>query len=369
MNEQTVSDLVCPCCLSRNIACSPLELLTVPRQRRNQAGDLLEGLLHCRRCRTEYPIIAGVLVAVPAVASYLRLHFSSIVAQAAQVECMSEEMLSYLCSKGYQNGKLDCREYYDSPRKISTYLCGGYDSLKEVTKRQDSLSHWLRERYEPFYDVMEQLCEEAAVFDKERRRAIDVACYVGGFSNRIGVRFDTFYGVDASFGGVLCSRRLHFGSPLPMDQYTLFESGNHRVDRLVQCRGKIQGDFIVGQCEALPFRGDSFDFISSLNLLELVPGPEQVLREVRRLSKVGSFILHASPYYWEEDEAGVERWLEGTKPGGSEEAVRTSLATLGISIVKERRSVPWVLRYNSRAHMTFLVDSVLGFVESQRNST
>jgi len=48
--------------------------------------------------------------------------------------------------------------------------------------------------------------------------------------------------------------------------------------------------FVLGSATAMPFGEDEFDIAFEFNVLEHVPNPEQVLREMRRVVKPGGYI-------------------------------------------------------------------------------
>jgi ubiquinone/menaquinone biosynthesis C-methylase UbiE len=86
---------------------------------------------------------------------------------------------------------------------------------------------------------------------------------------------------------------------------------------------------VVADAEALPFADESFDGVVASNLLEHVAVPANVIREMRRVCKVGGRIYadwtsvhpyHGFPHhYFNATETGLE-WLMG-EVGGSTGAV------------------------------------------------
>ncbi|GET89564.1 hypothetical protein, conserved [Leishmania tarentolae] len=74
-------------------------------------------------------------------------------------------------------------------------------------------------------------------------------------------------------------------------------------------------------------KGERFDGVLCLNLIDRVPDPQRLLKSfVRLLAKDGILIL-ADPYSWWEDATEKSRWLGGKKDDGvrSEDAVKASL--------------------------------------------
>ncbi|CBZ28022.1 conserved hypothetical protein [Leishmania mexicana MHOM/GT/2001/U1103] len=73
-------------------------------------------------------------------------------------------------------------------------------------------------------------------------------------------------------------------------------------------------------------KGETFDGVLCLNLIDRVPDPQRLLKSfVRLLAKDGILIL-ADPYSWWEDATEKPRWLGGRKDGvRSEDAVKAAL--------------------------------------------
>lgn len=87
---------------------------------------------------------------------------------------------------------------------------------------------------------------------------------------------------------------------------------------------------IVAGAEAIPVQDDSFDAVLCTQILEHVPEPLIVLRELHRVLRAGGVIIATVPFVWEEHElphdyyrysrAGIDRLLE--RAGFQEIAVR-----------------------------------------------
>jgi SAM-dependent methyltransferase len=62
-------------------------------------------------------------------------------------------------------------------------------------------------------------------------------------------------------------------------------------------RGRRCGEVQVGRLEELPWPTDSFDLITCLDVIEHVPDDRAALRELRRVSKPGGWLLATVPAY------------------------------------------------------------------------
>jgi SAM-dependent methyltransferase len=62
-------------------------------------------------------------------------------------------------------------------------------------------------------------------------------------------------------------------------------------------RGRGCGEVQVGRLEELPWQSESFDLITCLDVIEHVPDDRAALRELRRVSKPGGWLLATVPAY------------------------------------------------------------------------
>jgi len=59
-------------------------------------------------------------------------------------------------------------------------------------------------------------------------------------------------------------------------------------------RGKVE--FMVGDCEGLPFQDGTFDLVSAVALIEYLPNPSRVLNEITRVLRKGGVALLTVPH-------------------------------------------------------------------------
>jgi SAM-dependent methyltransferase len=267
-----------------------------------------------------------------------------------------------MCDMGWNLAKTEGREYYDAPRKLSTYVASQYDATAAFAAitETSTVTGCVGRDAASFYDRVREMWAIA------RRRSgtgsarmLDVGCYVGGMTWRLAAHFDVSYGIDASFAGVATARAIQLGLPLPFREYPLYIEGNRSQTRPIEypARGKVE--FFVGNAEVLPIAPACYDLIAALNIVELVRDPRRALDEFRRAVRESGDLLLSSPYWWDDDECSVDRWLGGTNNRDSASAVREELGSRGFVIAKERDGVPWLLRYNARAYMLFLCHVVV----------
>ncbi len=104
MKEFSLSDLICPAILAGKSCRGQLALCDNSVPIVHSAGDsseVLEGIVSCRNCRNEYPIICGVLLLAQEIKTYLVQHYSEIMSIAV-VQGISKSIVSYLQEGGYE---------------------------------------------------------------------------------------------------------------------------------------------------------------------------------------------------------------------------------------------------------------------------
>lgn len=83
----------------------------------------------------------------------------------------------------------------------------------------------------------------------------------------------------------------------------MMERHNHVVSfdpalegvRITRARGRVSGGFVVGGGEALPFRGESFDAVLLIDVLEHIPDDGAVAGEACRVLRPGGWVLCTVP--------------------------------------------------------------------------
>lgn len=324
--------------------------------------EVLEAVITCKKCEECYPVIAGVLIAVPDVESYMRKQFGFIVSNCTLHGGISSHIIRYMLDRGYNLAKVESREYYDSPKKLSTYICSHYDNVAQLVPLNNSLGQYLHRDYQDFYSTVLNGWKQKVPPASETKRALDVGTYVGGVVSRLSNVFERVYGIDYSFAGILTARQLQIGHPTQITTYDLYLEGNNKQQRHIQAPLKTNVDFLVASALNLPFRSATFNLTTSFNLLELVSKPKLMVQEMLRVSKFAADIILTSPYWWEEDEVDVSEWIGGRAGYGTTNRLKTLFEELRIALIAEQSEVPWILRYNSRAFMSFINTALIGRV-------
>lgn len=248
--------LICPACLPKE---NPLDI-KAQKMGGHDNGEISFGELHCPKCRKIFPIKDGIA------------NFQ-----------VNQDL------RGIR---------YEESDMVDRYLWSHYADLL-VQQGQDNPSYF-----------WETLLETGS------SSAFDAGCSVGRLVFEMGNKSGWAVGCDLSGSFIhaartlMNNRRCRFSLPLEGKLREAFEIAlpdSWRTDNV---------EFIIADAQYLPFRRETFQQISSLNLLDRVPYPLAHLYEMNRVAspKEASF-LFADPFSWLTSPAPEERWLGGSATG------------------------------------------------------
>lgn len=100
------------------------------------------------------------------------------------------------------------------------------------------------------------------------QRVLDTGCGVGYGSANVAEVASSVVGIDSDAGAVGFARR-HYGRP--------------------------NATYLVGDCQNLPFQSQSFDVVTSFELIEHLPDAQRYLEEVRRVLKENGTLVVSTP--------------------------------------------------------------------------
>jgi uncharacterized protein YbaR (Trm112 family) len=257
MKQFLLPHLICPACLPAEL---PLDVTT----KRTEYDDIVSGELVCRKCRKRFPIKEGIAYLLPN-------------------------------SEGYS---VSGQRRYDENEMVNRYLWSHYADLAGDPEGASTGQTW------------------AALLDEIAVSAFDAGCAVGRLTFEMATRSKWAVGCDLSVNFIRAARRLvhdrccTFSLPLEGNLRETFQCelpAEWRFDNL---------DFVVADAMAVPFAKNTFQQISSLNLLDRVSYPLAHLYEMNRVAHPrGASFLFADPFSWSTSSTPEERWLGGTVQG------------------------------------------------------
>lgn len=256
MKKILIDMLVCPSCL-------PDENELEERIIHEEAGDIVDGSLTCRRCGGIYPIRDGI---------------------------------AYLEPRPWREERADSK--YETSPVLSSYLWSHYGDILGDPEASSAYEEW------------------ANLITAGSGVAIDIGGAVGRFAFEMTARTDFVVGIDNSVSFIRSARDIMAHRRM---KFALRQEGNLSREKTLVLRddwhsGKVE--FIVGDALALPFPSRSFSTLTSLNLLDKVSLPLKHLREMNRVAKDRcAQLLLSDPFSWSTEAAREEDWLGGKENG------------------------------------------------------
>lgn len=345
---------LCPVCLQLKQTLQPL---VIDRVELEVADKVWQGGLACSHseCRSEFPIIDGV----PFLLANLRRYISDNIFHVIARDDLSEDILSLLGDCCSQNSHLDVTRQHLSCYTWDHY--GEYDPMEATTAASHSnpsvenpspqpgsisralelgLSTWCQ-RSLPEGPLLDAGCSVG-------RTAFDVASATGR----------DVLGIDTNFSMLRVGSRILRDSQV---SYARRRAGlaYERRQFSVPFSAAQRVDFWVCDALAMPFVPGTFAGAVSMNLLDSVPSPTDLLRSFHEQLKSDGRMLLASPFDWSSVVTPVEAWLGGHSQRGKHRGdcliiVRHLLTALGaFEIEREWSDIPWNVRMHDRSSMAY----------------
>jgi SAM-dependent methyltransferase/uncharacterized protein YbaR (Trm112 family) len=301
--------------------------LSIANAIREDADDLLEGILSCTNgeCSREYPVLDGIPILVGPIRAWL---------SANPLQVLLRDDLSP-----------------DLESLLGDVLGGGsqFDTIRQHT------GIYAHDHYET-HSARALLDRVPPSLDLSNAPSIDVGCATGGTTFAIAERTGGLtVGIDLNFAMLrVASRALREGRV----RYAQRRVGlvYDRREVAVDARRKDLVDFWCCDAAALPFPDATFALASSLNLLDCVSAPREMLHELARVTR-GTVVI-ATPYDWSPSATPVESWLgghsqRGPHRGASEPVLHALLSEAGLEVVAEEEHVPWRVRLHERSSVDY----------------
>lgn len=257
MKKKMLDLLICPACLPEEIALRE----TIVNE---SDGDIIEGGLNCPSCNRIYPIRNGI----------------------ADLDPRPVRSDSLAPNK------------YETPQVVSSYLWSHYADLFNDENASTAYRQWA--------DLMEP----------HEGLAIDTGAAVGRFTFEMAQKCDFAIGIDNSRAFIATARELMRERTKTI---SLKEEGNITADVTFSIppgwdSNKVE--FIIADAMALPFPCNCAGSVSSLNLIDKVPGPMGHLAELNRAAaESDAQFLLSDPFSWSEEAAREDEWLGGLTSG------------------------------------------------------
>ncbi|MEO7331075.1 MAG: methyltransferase domain-containing protein [Minicystis sp.] len=328
--------------------------LVVGRTLREENDDILEGVLLCSApaCQREYPILDGIPILVPALRAYVAQNVFHLIRR-DDLSATVESILGDCCGPG---------SAFDQTRQhLSSYAHGHYADLDPAEAQPAARSTLL--------GLLDQGLTLAG--PPSEGPILDAGCSSGRTTFELAERTGKLVlGVDLNFSMLqLASRALRRGEL----RYARRKVGLVYEERAFPVHFERAADVDFWACDALslPFAARTFGQVLSLNLLDCVSSPHDLLTSFARVLSPGARLILCTPYDWSPTATPIEAWIgghsqRGPEGGAADVALRSLLtpgahpASLGdLRLIAEAAALPWTVRVHERSTMLYGVHLVV----------
>lgn len=316
--------------------------------------ELIEGVLQCKKCGANYPVISGVAIILPRVTTWCRNNYHYIQSGAALANGIGSEMQLWLADRQWHLGNCSADNYYESERWNTIFTATHYDSVSRGKDDLSPLGKFIESQPQVF-EVVEQMITRH--LDKPVSHALDIGTNVGGMSLRLAAHAKKVTGIDTSFNSILTARKIQCGQPVAQKSYRRYNDGHNYEERTLEHQVD-NTEFLVASLFNLPME-EKFDLVTALNVIDVVDDPRQFLSSLTELITDDGLLLLTSPYSWGSDDVPIDNWLGASSDRPSSIATLEEIEKQGFTIIEERDHVPWVLREHQRWYRVFLNHCIL----------
>ena len=140
-------------------------------------------------------------------------------------------------------------------------------------------------------------------------RALDLGCAVGRSTFQLARWADEVVGIDLSSQFISAAQAMQ---EVGQVQIRIIEEGQRSAVVTRQLDPQIDRSkcrFFVGDALQVSPELGNFDLILAANLIDRVPRPADLLKEIKRLVRAGGHVILASPYTWLEEFTPRGDWL------------------------------------------------------------
>jgi SAM-dependent methyltransferase len=361
MLSTTVAQLCCPRCSG--------ELSLEAREKealREGVTEVRSGELKCKKCRTGFPILAGVALLVPDVHSYILEHVKGIAPSVPVAALPKGVQRDFVRAKG-ELAEEHIEEDLESERVTSLYLMNHYlrvdGSAREWWKADHGASsplidHLVRENWDhgPFATIAEWLKPRAQARSGTPGgglSVVELGCGVGGLWGDLQRSTGRYLGIDSSFASIALARHYALGAryaskppKIPRDLLHGPVSADPAIRPAENPDGRA--DFVVGELEHLPTAKGGFDVSIALNAIDMLDDPGLLPKLQKTLVREGGLAVQSCPYVWHARAARKLRRQIPKDVQDSAAAVEWLYGKEGFKITERVLHLPWLFFKHAR---------------------
>ena len=316
------------------------------------------GTLVCKKCKAQFPILAGVAILVPDVRSYLLEHVKGISKSVPLQKIPENYRKEFSCAKKEIQVE-HIEEDLESERVNALYLMNHYLSAKDSKNKK-----WWKGIHSDVSPVIEKLILDywdqgpfsviedwiKNEFKGKNTKIIELGCGVGGIYQKIASHLSFYLGVDSSFQSIILARHLNLGIEYPGDLKVPEDLLMGPVSRELKFNPESRSgvDFIVGEIQSLPVRNQFWDLSISMNAIDMLEEPMHLPEAQKRLLVEAGIAIQSGPYIWHQKVAKRLRSRLPKEIKNSASAVQYLYQKSGFAIEKSMDHVPWLFFKNIR---------------------
>ncbi len=363
MNIGLLPDLACPSSATGTRCLGALKLANNPPARLSPENDqeLSEGRLECQECGASYPVLCGIAILMPDAVPYLQRNYKTILAVSVENDLApSPAMLGYLHSIGaHIESTPRSQTGEDNMRALGSYLRAHYDQDSPTLANlpPEHLLAGFLQNYRK-HDLYHTLLAMFEPYLSSGSKIIDLGCHVGRLTRDLAGRGHSVVGVDISFAAAFVARRAVRGWPFSLNEYEYFSDSVRREKRKLDLPALTNGEVMVASATQLPFKPATFQAVICANLIDVLPEPIALLREIQTLLNTNGIVGLSTPYHNGAGQAAL-RWQGGRSMMSTSQALRWRIGH-HFEILSEQDWVPWVLGDHERRLQVYLNHCIIG---------
>lgn len=165
---------------------------------------------------------------------------------------------------------------------------------------------------------------------------LDIGSNLGGFTFLLSSCFNNAFGLDTSFESV------HNANISAENKKVSFSYRSYKIEKELEYINKPR--FIVSKGEFTPFEDNSIDFLLCLNLVDVVPDPALLIRELSRITRQKGRVIISTPFL--ESSNGVTCLLNISD--NEIKSLNILLDKNGFKVLEEKDGILWKLNEYNR---------------------
>lgn len=336
MRKATLALLKCPDCESE-LTCT------------DQQDEVITGTVSCIGCGKQFPVLAGVLVLISDVRSYLLEHVKGISRYVDDADIPKKYRPEFLDVKSEIEAE-HIEEDLEAERVTALYVMTHYLRASEVSSADPVINELIKKHWDngPFARIKKLLSEST----RAKRALVELGCGVGGLRAALQDEVSLYLGLDSSFASIALARHYALGAPLKQHRslvpHDLLQGSVSREVRISKPKKTREADFIVCDLAEPPVKNSRWDVTAALNVIDMLPEPRDLPALQHALLSEGGIAIQSCPYIWHPAVAASFRETLPKNLTDSAAAVEHIYEERGFKIESSDPHVPWLFFKNTR---------------------